>query len=238
MSARDNFAIRPDYTAHAVNATVPAERQTEYWSPRMIHMANYYQHHVYLRAGQLARRHGLKSALDIGCGPAFKLETLIAPVCKRVVGLDEQGIVDYCKERFSFAEFFPYNIETEPFPLAETFDLVICSDVIEHLVNPDKLLADIRAATTDKSIIVLSTPDRDTLRGQGCLLSPKSVHVREWNFEEFANYLASRGFAVLEHKLLPPMKFNWSKEYARQWYAQFRAGRRFESCQMIACKKN
>jgi len=200
-------------------------------------MAHFYQYHVYLRGRALIQQHTLQSVLDIGCGPAFKLETLIAPVCQDIVGLDEPGIIDYCQSRFGFARFISYDIERAPFPLDRTFDLIICSDVIEHLVNPDKLLADIRSASTDKSLILLSTPERDELRGKGCMYSPKAMHVREWNYDEFAAYLASRGFLIEEHTLVPPLKFNWSRELFELWFSQLRTRRNFASCQMVVCKK-
>lgn len=238
MSAQDNYGIRPDYVPHAANATMPRDdgSASAYWSSRMIRMANHYQYHVYRCGGELARQHGLKSALDIGCGPAFKLAEFVAPVCDRLVGLDEPGIVQYCRAHFKVGQFLAYNIEIDSFPLDEKFDLVISADVIEHLTDPDKLLDGIRRAATPESYIVISTPERDILRGAECLISPKAAHVREWNFDELERYLTSRGFRVLEHRLVPPMRFNLSKEFFRQWYGQFRAGRPMESCQMAVCR--
>ena len=175
--------------------------------------------------------------LDIGCGPALKLQSLIAPLCNDIVGLDDQRIVEYCRQHFDFGQFIACDIEHDPFPVQRTFDLIICADVIEHLVDPDKLLDAIRAAATPDSWIVLSTPDRDILRGKGCLRSPKRMHVREWTSAEFAIYLTSRSFVIHEHTLLPPIKFYWSTEYFQQRFLQLRAGRSFASCQMVVCKK-
>ena len=109
--------------------------------------------------------------------------------------------------------------------------------MIEHLVDPDKLLIAIHTATGPESLILISTPERDRLRGKDCLSSPKAAHVREWNFAEFAAYLKSRGLTILEHRLVPPLSFNGSREFFTQWYSQFRAGRPFDTCQMAICKK-
>jgi SAM-dependent methyltransferase len=233
----DNYGIRPDYAARTSNVTVPALTTAQYWTPHRIQMARYYQFQVYRRGQQLIREHSLRSVLDIGCGPALKLDALIAPICNDIVGLDEPGVVEWCQKNLRFGQFLPYDIEREPFPLDRTFDLVICADVIEHLVDPDKLLSDVRTAAHSGSWILLSTPDRDRLRGPGCLHSPKSEHVREWNVSELAAYVSSRGFAVREHTLIAPLKFIWSRDYFAQRWAQWRAGRAFDSCQLLVCQK-
>ena len=237
MAASDNYCIHPEYVSQTVNCTLAWETGVVYWTPRLIHMAKFFQYHVYMRGKELVKRHGLKSVLDIGCGPALKLVDLFSPVCNNIVGLDSKDIVYYCREHYNLGRFLPLDIERDDFPLQETFDLVISSDVIEHLVDPDKLLDAIHRASNAQTFILLSTPDRDTLRGKGCLQSPKAVHVREWNFREFVEYLRSRGFTILEHRLVPPLSFNWSREYFGQWYAQFRARRSFNSCQLVVCRK-
>lgn len=234
----DNYGIRPDYVALKANRTVDAEAGILYWSPHQMQMASHYQYHVYVAARDLMLRHSLKTVLDIGCGPALKLAELIAPSRPtKIVGLDEPNVIAYSQRHLPAGQFTAYDIEREPFPLHETFDLIISSDVIEHLVDPDKLLNAIKLAATASSWIVLSTPDRDTLRGKDCLQSPKAVHVREWNQQEFAAYLTSRGLEVVEQRLLPPLRLNLSRDYFNQWVAQFRAGRPFNTCQMVICRK-
>jgi 2-polyprenyl-3-methyl-5-hydroxy-6-metoxy-1,4-benzoquinol methylase len=234
----DNYGIRADYVAHTANRTVDSDAGILYWSPYQIKMASHYQYHVYQAAQALMRRESLRTVLDIGCGPALKLAELIVPAQPaKIVGLDEPNVMLFARSHVPTATFMPYDIEREQFPLQETFDLIISSDVIEHLVNPDKLLNDIRQASTPTSWIVLSTPERDALRGRNSLSSPKAVHVREWNKEEFAAYLTSRGFTVIEQRLLPPLRFNWTRAYFRQWLGQLQAGRPFNTCQMIICKK-
>lgn len=237
MTVNDNYGIRADYVSRAANVTVPATIIADYWTPHRIKMARYYQFQVYRRGQQLIRQHHLWSVLDIGCGPALKLEALIAPVCGDIVGLDEPGVIEWCQKNLRFGQFMTYDIERDSFLLNRRFDLVICADVIEHLANPDKLLSDIRTATHGGSWILLSTPDRDRLRGAGCLRSPKAEHVREWNFIELAAYVKSQGFVVREHAMVLPLKFHWSKDYFIQWLHQLQAGRGFATCQMMVCQK-
>jgi len=236
MSSDDNYFLARDYIANTRNETVCPDAGVNYWSPRMIHMANFYQYHVYLRAKRLIVEKGLRSVLDIGCGPALKLARLIAPVCKDIVAMDHPDVISFCKQRFAFAQFIAYDIEKDVFPISRAFDLVICADVIEHLVEPDKLLDDICLASTSDTIIIISTPERNILRGKNCLHSPNPVHVREWNFAEFDAYLLSRRLAVLEHKLVKALKFNWRKEYFYEALRQTFHCRPLSYCQMAICK--
>jgi len=37
--------------------------------------------------------------------------------------------------------------------------------------------------------------------------SPNKFHVREWNFEEFENYMLFSGFRIIEHFLQYPIRF-------------------------------
>jgi len=74
----DIYCIRSDYISQVTNQTVAPE--SAYWTPAMIRKAAYYQHDVYWRGRELIVKHGLGSVLDIGCGPALKLQSLIAPL--------------------------------------------------------------------------------------------------------------------------------------------------------------
>jgi SAM-dependent methyltransferase len=90
-----------------------------------------------------------------------------------------------------------------PAAWSRRFDLIICADVIEHLVDPDVVLRWIRLFSKPTSRIVLSTPERDLRRGRRSLGPPENLgHVREWNSREFCAYLDSRGFDILQHEIV------------------------------------
>jgi hypothetical protein len=70
--------------------------------------------------------------------------------------------------------------------------LVICSDVIEHLVNPTELL---RFLYDTAAVTLLSTPERDLSRGTDHWGPPQNeAHVREWNLAELHALLEDFGF--------------------------------------------
>lgn len=70
--------------------------------------------------------------------------------------------------------------------------MIICADVIEHLLDPDELLRWLSSIPFKK--IVFSTPDRSFLVNElrsSCEMGPphNPHHVREWNFQEFERYI-------------------------------------------------
>ena len=80
--------------------------------------------------------------------------------------------------------------------------MIICADVIEHVLYPDVLLMFIKKLANENTFIVLSTPERDGERGVNNFKSPKKEHVREWNKNEFNKYISYMGFNIVEHILV------------------------------------
>lgn len=78
------------------------------------------------------------------------------------------------------------------------FDLIICSDVIEHIPDPDQLINCLKSL--DSKFIVFSTPNRDLFNSKYSQLGPppNPSHCREWNFEEFETYIR-KNFEVIDH---------------------------------------
>ena len=200
-------------------------------------MSLFYQYHVYLYAKKLIMRKKLKTVIDIGCGSSIKLKNLIFPVCSDIFGIDQWPAINYCRSHHSFGSFYIDNLENPQLELNTDFDLVICSDVIEHILNPDNLLSFIQEISRPDTYIIFSTPERDILRGPECNHSPKAEHVREWNSVEFRNYLENRGFEIIDCRLAPPLKFTWSMEYFKLVFRQLVRRRSFKSCQLVTCKK-
>lgn len=75
----------------------------------------------------------------------------------------------------------------------------VCADVIEHLVDPTRLLASL-AARPPGTHLVISTPDRGRVPGASRTGPPKNKrHVREWTIGEFSRLLLPHlGRPVLE----------------------------------------
>lgn len=96
-----------------------------------------YQQAVYDLAVEMAHRHKASSMIDIGCGFAEKLMRTRLQPC----GVDIAKNIEVCRSLYPHDQWIAVDLEQE-FPMF-TLDqptVVICADVVEHLVCPDVLL--------------------------------------------------------------------------------------------------
>ncbi len=203
----EEFCLPAGYRQQTLAHThdsVRCEGEPEYWNSERIAASARYQYHVYRWAAELVRSQGLRSVLDVGCGPGTKLTRLIAPVCAEIEGVDQPSGVDAARRSRAAGRYTEVDLERPCSVVAwRTFDLIICADVLEHLIDPDPAIEMMERFATPRTLLVISTPDRARLRGRGCMESNKPEHVREWTAPEFARYLRSRGLSVLRSRMLP-----------------------------------
>ena len=117
-------------------------------------------------AGQ--RRENLR-ILDVGCGDGYDLFMLSrAPAggkCARLVGVDlDGGNVAYGRARAAFEgdrrlEFKACDAVAEPLGAGEPPDIIICSEVVEHLSDPDRLIARLAELLPAGGHLILTTPN-------------------------------------------------------------------------------
>jgi len=157
---------------------------------------------VYMFVRDLIVAHGLRNLLDIGCGTGVKLREIIYPVCQDITGIDTEHSIAMCRQQVSFGRWLADDIEDSKLNLERTFDAIISADVIEHLADPDHLLAYIKRFADERTWIVISTPERDLVSGKRHHgPPPNTAHVREWNTSEFHRYIQAGGFEILDHFL-------------------------------------
>jgi SAM-dependent methyltransferase len=159
-----------------------------------------YQKEVYVYAKNLMEAKKLRDVTDVGCGSGYKLIHYLGGF--NTVGIETEPCISFLRKTYpanvwldsgeSEKSFKSYDIHT---------DLVICSDVIEHIINPDDLIEFL--LSLDTKYYILSTPCRDILvkyANYDPLGPPKNAcHVREWTMEEFKQYIAKK-FTILESK--------------------------------------
>lgn len=144
-----------------------------------------WQLEVYLAARALFEEQSLRRVVDIGCGAAFKLMHFFRDA--ETIGLELEPNLSYLRATYPDRDWRASDLSRPP---TVTGDLVIGSDVIEHLVDPDELLRFTAAIRAPWSII--STPERDAVSGRAHVGPPENPHhVREWNSEEFPAYVST-----------------------------------------------
>lgn len=147
-----------------------------------------WQREVYTHARKLADQNDYKKIIDIGTGSAYKLLANFSDM--ETLGIDVPKTVTWLRKKY------PAKTWIDKFVPVQGYDLIIASDVIEHISDPDTLLDLIE--NCQPKLVVFSTPERDLLKS-GHNGPPKNgAHCREWNFLEFNKYISSR-FQVVEH---------------------------------------
>lgn len=143
--------------------------------------------------------------LDAGCGEGETIERLRPLLPGQVTGFDNNpDCVAFVSRRFPGYRFTVEDIYRLPYPDAE-FDLVFCLEVLEHLAEPGKALAELcRVARRD---IVISVPNEPwwSLTNLARFkyvsrLGDHPEHVQHWNrrtlrrlLEPFAESLTVTG---------------------------------------------
>lgn len=167
-------------------------------------------HHKYARGGPIYRAFlgrfqetlaGLvasfrpESVLDAGCGEGF----VAAGLKRRLPGLRIAGIdadpraVAYARAHHgAVGTFETASVYDLPFPQG-SFDVVLCSEVLEHLETPARALAELRrVARVGVVVTVPREPYFEALSRLGRLLgtAPDPGHVQHWTRRSFERFLA------------------------------------------------
>lgn len=177
------FSIKPGYHHARFAEQLNATQSTDEW-----------QKEVYQLANDIASENKYTAILDVGCGSGYKLVTILGQF--NTVGIEVNPTFEWLQKKYPHKSWLlfdtaqPANIKT---------DMVICADVIEHIVNPDDLLDFI--SEIDFKQLVISTPERDAVAGKNDYGPPENTaHFREWNAIEFRNYLR-QWFIIKEQKI-------------------------------------
>jgi 2-polyprenyl-3-methyl-5-hydroxy-6-metoxy-1,4-benzoquinol methylase len=111
------------------------------------------------------------NVLDAGCGASMHI-FFRRPA--RVVGIDVSR--RQLDRNTALDEKIVGDIQTHPFS-ADTFDVVIAWQVLEHLPHPEQALERFRDAVKDDGLIVLSLPNVLSVKGLVTKFTPHAFHV-------------------------------------------------------------
>lgn len=189
-AAAENFFLPPDYQSR---------RTVEYFHDVTIaDNEPAWQPDVYRLADLIASLKGHR-IIDVGCGKGEKLRQIATR--HEVFGIDFGENISFCRSKNDFGQWFEHDLDSSedlPLPRGLFRDaVVICSDVIEHVLNPTPLLRKLKVTVDLGATLLLSTPERDLERGVRHRGPPyNSSHVREWSLAELRSLLQHAGFEV------------------------------------------
>lgn len=233
----DHFFMPAGYRANPVNETLDSVSKLRYWTPERVAASGRYQWAAYRYARTLADRAGARTVVDVGCGVATKLAALFGADFD-IFGVDQPDAVEACRRLGRPGTYVAENFEDPELTvldLVDGVDLLICSDVVEHLLDPDALMAYLRRLAGPGTIVVLTTPERDALHGRGNLRPSNPAHVREWTAWEFARYVERCSFRVDEQRVLFPFRPRLDGTTLRFVARQVLARHSLRTNQLVVC---
>ena len=133
-----------------------------------------------------------KCALDAGCGTGYGTNILAARGAAEVIGVDiAEAVIDAAGASAApNATFRVADVHELPFEDG-SFDLITCFEVIEHLEDRDRVIAELARVLDRSGVLVISSPNRDVY------MPGNPHHVHEYVPEEFAAALRA-GFEHVE----------------------------------------
>jgi len=103
-----------------------------------------------------ARGNRSQAIIDVGCGVGSNCSVL-QEIAEIVVGVDiEEKAIEYAKRRSPSTIFLEGSVLDLPFP-NNTFDVVVCLDVLEH-TEDEEALSEIARILTSEGILILTVP--------------------------------------------------------------------------------
>lgn len=181
----DKYCIRDGYKA-----------RTEYCALDKSKSKDELQDEVYHKAKEIQLTHNYKSILDIGTGSGYKLLKYFKD--DMICGTEVPPNLDWLRKTYPEYTWIDGMAAME---IQTPYNIIICADVIEHVLHPELLIEYI--LKIDFNYLVISTPDRDKvqMKQRGYLHDGppnKPSHIREWSKNEFNMYM-KQNFKVIEH---------------------------------------
>jgi 2-polyprenyl-3-methyl-5-hydroxy-6-metoxy-1,4-benzoquinol methylase len=160
---------------------------------------------------ELLERAGPASLLDVGCGEGVLVQRLAERLHpRRVVGVDleEASIQDgWARHGAPNLEYRTAEADTLPFAEGE-FDLVSAIEVLEHVPDPERTLAEMRRCAARH--LLVSVPREPLWRALNVArgaywrqLGNTPGHLNHWSRRAFVRLLAGHG-EVVEVRSPPP----------------------------------
>ncbi len=156
--------------------------------------------------------------LDVGCGEGFTLVNLNRNKIGKVYeGIDNsRDALKLGKRMYPKLEIKYGSIYKLPYK-DNSFDLLICTEVLEHLDEPEKAIAELRRVTS--KYVIFSVPNEpffilaNFLRGKYLRrLGNHPEHINHWTHGGFKKYLRKNNLKISTSR----SPFPWSLVLARK----------------------
>jgi ubiquinone/menaquinone biosynthesis C-methylase UbiE len=156
----------------------------------------------------------VETVLDAGCGEGYDVDKIMRSHPDLTMHGIDISMPAVAKSRMICQDMSPIvgSVLALPYP-SDRFDLVMSLEVLEHLAEPEKAIAEyIRVS---RRYVMFSVPNEPVFRGLR-MMSGMNIgqfgnhpeHVQHWNMFSFKAFLQAQGLIITQSAV--PAPFIWS----------------------------
>ncbi len=147
--------------------------------------------------------------LDVGCSSGLLANEVAQYFPKsNVYGIDSYSeVIGFAKSKYTNIKFFSCDAHDLPFK-NNFFDIVICTETLEHVIDPKKVLLEIKRVLKKdgRSIISMDTGSQLFRFVWYCWIKTKgkvwkNAHLHEFNTHILENIIKEAGFKIILKKI-------------------------------------
>lgn len=147
-----------------------------------------------------------KTILDVGCGEGITLQKLIQnKIGEKLEGIDNfETALLIGRKKYPSIKFKKGDIYNLPYD-DNSFDALICTEVLEHLDHPEKAIQELKRVS--KKYIILSVPNEpffimaNFIRGKYLRrFGNHPEHINHWTTFSFKKFLKSNGLRIRKER--------------------------------------
>ncbi len=174
-----------------------------------------------------------KTVLEIGSGPGH-LSQLVQKDLEVEYHLVDKPFADkYFKEHNFKGKFFVKDIalDLDTTGLLPTYDLIVCNDVLEHLLAPTNVLRKIHSLLNENSQVLISVPN--------WRMGHQFLYRGLWDYDNVLYFFYIHGLSfegvypsplqTPDYPLLPAMEDAMPEELRRSWNWYFVLKKKYET---------
>ncbi len=133
------------------------------------------------------------SIMDVGCAQPFLLE-YFNNKGKKLYGCDiSSGVIKRNKEYFKEAQFEELDISKEKYKSQDFFDLIVCSEVLEHIDDWKSAVRNLSEMT--KKYLIITVPC-----GKVHKIDKMMGHVRHFSDDKLINEIEKNNFKIIKNR--------------------------------------
>ncbi len=142
-----------------------------------------------------------KNILDVGCGTAWAAERLCTDA-RLVVSMDLSTInPQKAVAKYPFDNHLAVSCEIEKNPFKHTiFDCIICTEVLEHVPQPEAFINVLSQLLTQDGILVFTTPYNEKIQHSTCIHcnreTPHNAHLHSIDLPKIKHFAEATNLSI------------------------------------------